>query len=168
MRPYFSKVLVGFLCLVTSQAIVAQTDTKKTEELPVNSADILRKLTGTAETSKLTDQINKELIGQVKKRSVDFALNDDLIKQIKEAGGSELLLSAIDNALPKERKERLKEMDRLEKIVRKNYARNSTLHLAIKAGQELIDKFSIDYECSEFLQWLKAQMPRWHERISRY
>ncbi|MGQ0542408.1 MAG: hypothetical protein ACT4O9_11255 [Blastocatellia bacterium] len=153
-----SVVLAAVIfCAFSIYGQTDKADIKKDIEPPVTLADVLRKLTFTSRIQKPTNKINENLIVQIKKRSVDFALNDEIIKQVKEAGGSELLLTAIEDALPKEKKERLREIYRLEIIVRENYARTSTLHLAIKAGRELIDKYSDDYGAPTLLAGLKLK-----------
>jgi hypothetical protein len=56
----------------------------------------------------------------------------------------------------------------LDAKIRANYVKNATLKDAIDAGKEFLEKFGACEAPKEFVDWLKAQMPKWDERYKKY
>jgi len=163
-------IILAFLAFAGASAIRAQVEEKKVQEkVPVTAHEVLKKLAFSSRISKPKETLNSELIASIKERGVDFVLDERLIRDIKEHGGSEALLAAIEDGLPDETKGWMKDFIRLEAIIRDNYPRIDTRRLAVEAGRELIEKYNDErYGCSDFVQWLKIQLPKWAEQVKEY
>lgn len=163
-------VILVFMASASTSAIRAQVEEQKGQEkVPVKLDNILAKLVLSPKKKGPMERLNSELIIAIKERGVDFVLFDGLIQEIKERGGSEALLDAIEDAWPKDLDAWFKDFTRLETMIRHYYPKIDTRRLAVEAGMELIEKYSDErYGCSDFVQWLKVQLPKWAEQVEKY
>ncbi|MGD9587646.1 MAG: hypothetical protein AB7Q37_10555 [Pyrinomonadaceae bacterium] len=163
-------ITLAFVAFAGASAICAQAEEKKAHEKgPVNADDVLAKLFSSPKSKRSMEKLNGELIIAIKERGVDFVLFDGLVKEIKERGGSEAMLTAIEDAWPKDGDAWFKDFKRLETMIRYYYPKIDTRRLAVEAGRELIDKYNDErYGCSDFVQWVKVQLPKWAEQVEKY
>jgi len=60
------------------------------------------------------------------------------------------------------------EIEALDKKIRENYPKNTTLKEAIDSGKQFLEKYGACEAPKEFADWVKAQMPKWEERYQKY
>ena len=159
---------VLIFCAVWTFGQSGKCEEVKSDPPPITHFQIIERLQSRENDKKSAEWVNQGLIDEIKKRSVDFALYDDLSNEIRKLGGSDDLLNAIDEAIPSERKPRLQAVTRLDKLIRDNYARIKTLSLAVAAGKEFLEKYADEPCFSGFVEWLKAQMPKFELRLKNY
>ena len=58
-------------------------------------------------------------------------------------------------------------INELDAKIRENYGKNTTVKIAVDAGKEFLEKFGSCEAPKEFIDWMKAQMPKWEERAKR-
>src|SRR5688572_12954679 len=105
MKNYTFKlflIFTGLFVFLTAQNTPAQ---KKSDFVNLNY--ILTKLTFTSRISKSAEQINDELIKEIRERKVDFILEKEIEKEIEKAGGNKLLIKTIRKNLREGFKERV-------------------------------------------------------------
>jgi hypothetical protein len=143
-------------------------ETELQKERPVTFNEVLTKLRFTYRINQPLEQLNMKLTAAVRKRSVNFLLSEKDKKALKEAGGSDELIKAIDDAIPPEKKERMREQIRLDTIYRENYDGNyEQRKKAIEAGKEFLLKFGDDEDVKEFVDYLRNALPVLEERIQQ-
>jgi hypothetical protein len=160
-NPAIKTTFIFFFVALISIPIFAQSQPVKPEmEKPLYIDDILTELLFTSRISHPLEELNNKLIAEIRMRRVGFVLTDDNKKEIKKAGGSDELIKAIDGALPQSVKDRIKEKMRLDKIFRENYAGDlAQRKIAIKAGNDFLNKFGNDEDSKDFVEYLKAYLP---------
>ncbi len=106
-------------------------------EKPFSLNDIQAELNSISRIIKSTEEINKVLITEVRKRGVNFTLTFEKTKFLKKAGASDLLIKVICENLPK----KIEEQIILYKKFTDNYA--GTLEQkrkALEAAKEICKK----------------------------
>ena len=159
---------VLILCAVWTFGPSGKCEEEKSGRRPLRHFEILQSLQSSVGNNKAAESTSGYLIDEVRTRGVDFALYEALAKEIKKFGGSDDLLAVIDASIPSERKPRLREVARLDKIIRDNYYRNSTLRMAIDAGKEFLEKYPDEPGYCEMIEWIRSQMPNWKRRIEHW
>ncbi len=144
-------IFTGLFVFLTAQNTPAQ---ERSEYIDLNY--ILAKLTFTSRISKSTEQINDELIKEIRERKVDFVLVNEKEKEIEKAGGNELLIKTIHENPQKEIKAAFDENAALYQQYLDNYKGNiEQKKIAIKAGKEYIEKYGDDADFKPQIEYLK-------------
>lgn len=148
------SVFLG-LVLFFGQTAVAQEDKCLLSESNfVTLKHILSKFRFTSRKTKSVEQLNKELIDEILERKVNFQLNAENEKSLKEAGASDLLLKTIsENSQPEVETEAM----RLYKLYVDNYKSDDakSLKIALNAAKEFVKKFENDECFKETVEHLK-------------
>jgi hypothetical protein len=157
--------------------VLSESIVKNSENVSFN--DILSKLTFTSRISKSIEQINDELIKEIRKRKVNFVLKVEDEKEIKKAGGNELLIKTIRENLQEGFKE--KNSQAKEKPISKEVKENQDLYekytsnyrgtieqkkIAVKAGKEYIEKYGNDERYKSQIEYLKKAVPRLEDFVN--
>ncbi len=93
MKNHICKIFLIFvasLIFLNAQQIQAQERSN-----PIIVDDVITKLTFTSRISQSTEQINENLIKEIRRYKVDFILTTDDEIKIREAGGNDLLIETI-------------------------------------------------------------------------
>lgn len=138
MRPFvlFILILVGPALSVAAQAA------GPTPERPLTRREVRRWLTITQHDPELSAQANRDMIAEIERRGVEFALSEQEEWSFKLLEASDELLEAIRDAIPPEQ-------------------RRSML-----AGQEFVERFGADPAARDQVNIVKRQLPQL-ERIIR-
>lgn len=165
-RFVYSCSLLLFLAAGICVTGQKSADAPKQKER-VSKKEVLASFLFTSRITKPSETVNKELIAEIAERKVDFVLDDLLSERIRKAGGSEELLTAIDKSLSDVEKVRLKDIIRLDALIRENYNGKTVekIQITIKAGYEFIDKFADEPGYEDMVNWLKDNLPRLKHRI---
>jgi len=147
-----------FVFLIGRQQVQAQ------QEKHLNLNDIRETLVFRSGVSKTTEEINEQLITDIRKRGVDFMLSTEDEGALKKAGGSDLLIKSIRENLPK----------RLEKnILYRKFLTNydgtiKQMKIAVEAAKEYVRKFSDDddKDVKEIIDYFKAVIPELEKAIA--
>jgi hypothetical protein len=148
------SVFLG-LVLFFGQTAVAQEDKCLLSESNfVTLKHILSKFRFTSRKTKSVEQLNKELIDEILERKVNFQLNAENEKSLKEAGASDLLIKTIsENSQPEVETEAM----RLYQLYVDNYKSDDakSLKIALNAAKEFVKKFENDECFKETVEHLK-------------
>jgi hypothetical protein len=82
-RVTIISVFISLFIFLIGQQVQAQQDK------PLNLDDILSKLTFTSRIKTSTEEINRQLITDVRKRKVNFTLTRENKDSLKKAGGND-------------------------------------------------------------------------------
>ena len=174
MKNYACKIafILGLIVFIISQSQIYG------QEKPnyINLNYILVKLTFTSRISHSTQEINEQLIKDIRERQVDFILSSENEKWVKDSGGSDLLITEIRANLPKNIEEKLhfwNEADALYQKYRDNYQGDfKQKNIALEAAREFIkrygdeknikeefrEEFTADYKA--IITYLKSMIPK--------
>ncbi len=134
VRIMVISIFISLFVFLIGQQVQAQ------RENHLNFNDIRETLVSKSRNSKTTEEINEQLITDIRKRGVDFMLSTEGEDALKKAGGSDLLIKSIRENLPK----------KLEKSILygkflNNYDRTTKqMKIAVEAAKEYVKKFSDD------------------------
>lgn len=143
---------ITFLFLILLCCSVSNFSQEKTDYINLNY--IIEKLTFTPQIRVSNEELNTNLIEEIKKRKVDFILTAKDEKSIKEAQGSDSLIKAIRENLPKSVAEKLKFYNEFDSLYIKFLSNRkgpelSKYEIAIKTGKELIKWYEDDERIKE-------------------
>ena len=146
------KLVSVFVSLIFLFVTQAQSQEKKS----VNLNDIALKLTFTSRISKSTEEINKELIADVRKRGVNFILEAEDEKLLQSKGANDFLIKAIRESLPKGQREKI--------ILYKKYVDNykgtfEQKKIALKTAKEYLEKYKDCAEDKHIIEYFKKSIP---------
>lgn len=150
-RKAFVSIFISlFVFLIGQQQIQAQ------QEKHLNFNDIRETLVSKSHISKTTEEINEQLVTDIRKRGVSFILTSEDEDALKKAGGSDLLIKSIRENLPKRLEERI--------ILYRKYVNNydGTIEqkkIAVEAAKEFVKKFSDDKDVKDVIDYFKAAIP---------
>ena len=114
------------------------------------------KLVFTSRISKSTEEINEQLVKDIKERKVNFILSYEDEESLKKTGASEALIKVIRENLPKEIERKII----LYKKYTDNYDGNvSQKRIAIDAAKEYIKRYGENEEDKEIIDYLKKTIP---------
>ena len=152
MRAFSSSftrfaVYISLLIFFTGLQIQGQQDK------PISFNDIQKTLVFRSRISKTTDELNEQLISEIRKRKVNFILSSEQEKSLKKAGGSDLLIKTIHEVLP----EKLKVKFLLYQKYLDNYDREAfeKKKIALEAAKEYVKKYSDDKEDKEIIDYFR-------------
>lgn len=155
----------------------------------INLNYILVKLTFTSRINHSNEEINLQLIKEIRERKVDFILTSENEKQIKEAHGTDNLIKEINANLPKDIEINLKHLSAKEKYfadaesLYQRFLENrrgpelEKIKIAIEAGEEFIKiygdegKIKEEYrevfqeDFKEIIDYVKKQLAKLKNRI---
>ena len=144
-------ICIGLFVFANSQKIQGQ---EKKDYLNLNS--IRLKLVFTSRISKSTEEINEQLVKDIKERKVNFILSYEDEESLKKTGASEALIKVIRENLPKEIERKII----LYKKYTDNYDGNvSQKRIAIDAAKEYIKRYGENEEDKEIIDYLKKTIP---------
>jgi len=147
-----------FVFLIGQQQVQAQ------QGKPLNLNDIQKTFISTSHISKTIEELNEQLITDIRKRKVNFILTSEDEDSLKKAGGSDLLIKEIRENLP----ERTKEKIILYQEYLNNYDKKTVpeIKIAVKAAKEYVKKFSDDKDDKEIIDYFKAAIPNLEKNIA--
>lgn len=140
---YFKSAILELEKQIKLKSAVSNQENKCVESDRISLGYILSKFLFTSRITKPAEPINQELIEEVLKRKVNFQLNAENEKSLKQAGVSDLLLKTISqNYQPGSEVE----ADRLYQKYIENYQSQDIkkLRIAIEAAKEFVKKFEND------------------------
>lgn len=114
MKNYASKLglIFAFVVFLSSQILYGQENPNY-----LTFEYLLGKLTFTSRINRTNEEVNDKLIKEIQEKKVDFFLTDEKEKSIREARGTDFLIKAIRDNMPKsvEDEFKIKEIVRLAK-----------------------------------------------------
>lgn len=161
----FNRAIIKYsvfltLLLLFGQTILSQEN--KCNQIPLDT--VLTKLRYNPFKPKSVEELNRELINEIREQKVSFNLDAKNEKTLRKSGANNLLIETIrQNPPPKEFKEAVliyqKYID--------NYESNNVekLKIAIEAAKEFIAKFENDDCYLEQIKYLKDAIPALEARI---
>ena len=150
----------------------------------INFNYILFKLTFTSRINHSNEEINAQLIKEIRERKVDFILKAENEKALKDAGGSDLLLKEILENLPKTVEIEIKHLDAKSKffadaetlydrfLVNRKGPEVEKYKIAIEAGEEFIKRYGDEEKIreeyreefkkgfKEVVEYIQKQLPK--------
>lgn len=134
---------------------------EKQDYLNLNSIQL--KLVFTSRIIETTEEINEQLIKDIKERKVNFILSSEDEESLKKAGASEALIRVIRENLPKEIKEKIVLTNEKVALYRKftdNYDGNvSQKKIAIDAAKEYVKRYRDDKDDKEIIAYFTKVIP---------
>ena len=153
-----SRTIIKFSVSLTLILLFGQT--VLSQEIKCNQIsfdEILAKFRFNPLKSKSVEEINKELVNEIRENKVNFTLKSADQKKLKEVGANDLLIEAIRQNLREDSKEAILiyqkyvdyyESDNLEQI-----------KIALDAAKEFVEKFENDGCYTEQVKYFKNAIP---------
>ena len=150
------KSIVTIICIGLLIFLVGQQEIQGQQEKPVSFEHIKAKLVFRSRISKSNEEINKQLIIDIRKRGVNFILSSVDTKILKKIGANDLLIKAILENLSKELEEQI--------ILYKKYTDNfngtiKQKKIAIEAAKEFVNKYSDNKELKDIIDYFRKNGP---------
>lgn len=158
------RTIASIYIIVASLAVANGQGAVEKEPL-LDLKTIQNRLTFRSHIRESDEDVNKQLISDIRKRGVKFVLSEKDIKALKKAGGSKDLIKAINESIPP----KLKRLIELDTIYRENYDSRSVEQRkkAIDAGKEILRDYSDYPEIEGLVEYLKIAIPKLEDWIRR-
>lgn len=158
-------VLFSIILLSICFAMPALSQDDPTQRGPVTRREVRRWLTITQNNQELSDEANRELIAEIGKRGVNFALSpeEEWAFQLLEA--SDELILAIRSGMPTEQREATLKLNAQRKLYTAFATNRLTNNLdsqrsALEAGREFVQRFGSDPSVIEIVRLINRSLPQ--------
>ena len=158
VTSYFKEAITALENKIVIKPVSSSQENGCSQSNRISVGYILSKFVFTSRITKPAGPINEKLIEEVLERKVNFKLNAEYEKSLREAGASDLLLKTIsENYQPGTEIE----VERLYQIYINNFQSNKAenLKLALDAAKEFVRKFEIDGCQAEQVKYFKDAIP---------
>ncbi len=155
---YFKEHILKLERAIKSKSAISSQGSDCSQSDRISVSYILSKFIFTSRITKPAEPINEKLVEEIIERKVNFRLDAENKKSLKEAGASDLLLKTIsENYQPGSEIE----AERLYHIYMNNYQSNKieNLKMAIDAAKEFVKKFEKDGCYAEQVKYFKDAIP---------
>jgi hypothetical protein len=165
------NIALTILIILCGLLAASAQQPSKVDEGPISLQLIRTRLIDSKALNESNDEANKRVIAEIKRRTVEFMLEESDRTYLKEAGATKKLLEAIDKSLPESKRQKalmLHDEIRIYSVIVANYNKKTLpeLKIALEAAQEFVERFSSDSEAKDQLDWLRALIPSLKRRIS--
>lgn len=156
MNTIHHKKIVATVCAFLFVFLIAH-QVQAQQEKPLNLQDIRNTLVIRSSINVKTEELNEQLITEIRKRKVNFILTSEDEVALKKVGGNNLLIKIIRENLPK----KLEEQIILYKNFTDNYAGNSRQRkIALEAAKEFVKRYSDDESVKEIIEYFIKIIPQ--------
>jgi len=155
MRSHFFRITsftiyTGLIIFLIGHQVQGQ------QEKPLNLQEIRKTLVFRSRISITTEELNEQLISEIRKRKVNFILSSEEEESLKKAGGSDLLIKTIHKVLPEKTRGKIL---LYQKYIDNYYGTAEQIKIALEAAKEYVKKFSDDEVDKELLKYFKDVIP---------
>lgn len=162
MRPL---VLVTLAFFIFAPLALSQTVETTLHDRPLTRREVRRWLTITQDCAELSAEANRQLIAEIERRGVDFALSKEEEWAFTLLEASEELLEAIREALPEAQRTAIldvREKRDLYTAFISNFSRTDlqSRRTAFEAGQEFVNRFSSDPTVRDQRNFINRMLPQ--------
>lgn len=159
------SILLSTLLTLLSFPVLAQMQDNTAQRGPVSRREVRRWLTVTQEDAVLSAQANQDLIAEIKRRGVNFALSEEEEWAFSLLEASDELLVAIREAIPADQREALllsSRQKRLYTIFMAGYNQNdlNSRRAALDAGKEYVAQFGKDPALRQNVTFITRMLPQ--------
>lgn len=155
MRSQFFRTISITVCIGLLIGVIGQ-EVQGQQEKPLNLQEIRKTLIFRSRPSKTTEELNEQLIAEIRKRKVNFILSSQEEESLKKAGGSEMLIKTIHEVLPEKTRGKIL---LYQKYIDNYYGTAEQIKIALEAAKEYVKKFSDDEVDKELLKYFKDVIP---------
>ncbi len=159
------RILIILILFSIAPSAYAQTTAPSGDERPLTRREVRRWLTVTQDNAELSAQANQDLIAEISRRGVDFALTPEQEWSFQLLEASDELIQAIRDGLPADQRQAI--LDAADKrnlynSFLNNYARAdlTSRKTAYEAGQEFVRRYRSDSTVRDQITFINRLLPQ--------
>ncbi len=160
----FRRLIIAVALLTVSPAVFSQTTGTEKPRDPVTRNEVRRWLAYTQDNVELSAEANRDLIAEIERRGVNFALSHEEEWSFTLLEASDELLEAIRNALPESERQAILDA-RAKRDLYNAFTSNLRLpdlqsrRAAYAAGQEFVRRFASDPTVRDQINNINRNLP---------